>query len=211
MALKETFVPKPYVPYAGPVISKEDAKASGLNKWFSGKPCRHGHISQRLISSNVCCECRKHVKRKPEPLERVRERAAAWRDKNREKTRNYIREYMRENWERYAEKQKSWKSNNADRLKDYYKVSRSKRRAQLLNSGGSHNRNDIQRIGESQKWKCANCKCCVKEKYSVDHIKPIARGGTNWPKNLQILCNLCNSKKHAKDPLDFARQMGRLL
>jgi hypothetical protein len=33
----------------------------------------------------------------------------------------------------------------------------------------------------------------------IDHKKPVKRGGTNHPSNLQTLCSLCNSKKGAKN------------
>lgn len=40
--------------------------------------------------------------------------------------------------------------------------------------------------------------CGATEKLSVDHIKPVIRGGTNDESNLQCLCRSCNSRKHAK-------------
>ena len=33
----------------------------------------------------------------------------------------------------------------------------------------------------------------------IDHKKPVKRGGTNGPSNLQTLCSLCNSKKGARN------------
>jgi hypothetical protein len=33
----------------------------------------------------------------------------------------------------------------------------------------------------------------------IDHKKPVKRGGTNDPSNLQTLCSLCNSKQGAKN------------
>lgn len=43
------------------------------------------------------------------------------------------------------------------------------------------------------------CVCCgSKEKLSVDHIKPVSKGGTDDITNLQILCKSCNSSKGAK-------------
>lgn len=62
-----------------------------------------------------------------------------------------------------------------------------------------------------QRGKCANCKKALKNKYHVDHIHPIAKGGTNYPENLQLLCASCNCKKHAKDPFVWANENGRLL
>ena len=40
------------------------------------------------------------------------------------------------------------------------------------------------------------CECSLKhEKYEIDHIKPLACGGTNEIDNLQILCEACHKKK----------------
>lgn len=204
-------MPTPYEPYDGPIISRQEAKELGINKWFTGKPCKHGHLSQRLVTSQACCECRKYVKKKPEPIERVRARAATWREANREKTRDYIREYMRKNWGKYAPKQKIWKEENKHKLRAYIAASQGRRRAALMDAGGTYTPADIQRIGKAQKWKCAYCGVGVKGNYNIDHIVAIAKGGSNWPSNLQLTCPTCNSRKHAKDPMDFARECGKLL
>ena len=55
------------------VISKEDAKARGLKRYFTGKPCNRGHVAERFVSSGVCFECnRVRVKRwcKANPVKR---------------------------------------------------------------------------------------------------------------------------------------------
>ncbi|MGP0054591.1 MAG: HNH endonuclease [Steroidobacteraceae bacterium] len=31
--------------------------------------------------------------------------------------------------------------------------------------------------------------------FHVDHVVPLARGGTNWPANLALLAPVCNRKK----------------
>ena len=36
----------------------------------------------------------------------------------------------------------------------------------------------------------------------IDHIHPIAAGGTNAPDNLQLLCARCNSRKGAR-PFEY--------
>jgi hypothetical protein len=62
-----------------------------------------------------------------------------------------------------------------------------------------------------QKGKFVNCLKPLKNKYHIDHIQPVAKGGTNHHWNLQLLCPSCNCKKHAKDPIDWAQENGRLL
>jgi len=40
------------------IITREDAKKQGLYRYFNGKPCRKGHISQKYVSNMGCVECR---------------------------------------------------------------------------------------------------------------------------------------------------------
>ncbi|TIL38607.1 MAG: HNH endonuclease [Mesorhizobium sp.] len=78
---------------------------------------------------------------------------------------------------------------------------------------GTHTARDVANIARRQKYKCAECGISIKGKgkQQVDHIMPIALGGSNWPANLQILCAACNQMKNAKHPIDFAQLKGRLL
>jgi len=46
-----------------------------------------------------------------------------------------------------------------------------------------------------RKSKC--CKFCgTKENLTIDHIKPLAFGGSHNPNNLRILCRSCHDKRH---------------
>lgn len=38
----------------GPFISRQQAKAQGLKQYFTGKPCKHGHIDLREIKKSTC-------------------------------------------------------------------------------------------------------------------------------------------------------------
>jgi 5-methylcytosine-specific restriction endonuclease McrA len=44
------------------------------------------------------------------------------------------------------------------------------------------------------------CNYCGSEyDLALDHIRPSSRGGTDNPRNLQVLCRPCNSKKGTRD------------
>lgn len=44
--------------------------------------------------------------------------------------------------------------------------------------------------------KCA--RCGSREKLEYDHIVPVSRGGSNTVRNIELLCESCNRKKHDK-------------
>ncbi|MCK5021019.1 MAG: hypothetical protein KAS32_28670 [Candidatus Peribacteraceae bacterium] len=39
------------------VISLKQAKSEGMKKYFTGKPCKHNHISERRVGNRSCIEC----------------------------------------------------------------------------------------------------------------------------------------------------------
>jgi hypothetical protein len=45
-------------------MTRAEAKALGLTRYTTGKPCRNGHIAERMTSCGTCCACRKPQKAK---------------------------------------------------------------------------------------------------------------------------------------------------
>lgn len=84
-----------------------------------------------------------------------------------------------------------------------------KRRA-ALGGGGNLSVGIVAKLLALQRGRCANCRL-VMSAPQIDHIVPVSRGGTNTDDNVQLLCRKCNCKKHAKDPIVFAQEQGRLL
>ena len=51
---------------------------------------------------------------------------------------------------------------------------------------------------------CAGCKISFPfRNFTVDHVVPRARGGTDHMDNLQLLCNACNSLKGTRTQAEF--------
>ena len=57
------------------VIERSEAKSKGLSKYFTGKPCKHGHISPRNTLTARCIECHRvrEVKNRSINIEKYRE------------------------------------------------------------------------------------------------------------------------------------------
>jgi len=65
------------------IITRETALKQGLAWYFTGKPCKHGHLTKRHVNGRGCTECNKEDRRARNP-ERVRAQWRAWRVRDRE-------------------------------------------------------------------------------------------------------------------------------
>lgn len=130
----------------------------------------------------------------------------AWRKANSEKVKANNRKWRSTNRNRHRAVSRLWKLAHPEATR----ALRAARRARE-GDGGGYTAADVIRLQRLQRGKCAYCLVRLKRDYHVDHIKPLARRGTNGPRNIQLLCPPCNWSKHAKDPIDFAQEIGLLL
>lgn len=139
------------------------------------------------------------------------ETTRAWRAANPEKVAKANRYWQIANPEKHAAATRAWQAANPEKAAQYTR----NRRALKKNAEGSHTVADVRTIFENQRGLCSNCQAKLfksgKQKFHVDHVMPLALGGSNDKYNIQCLCPTCNLSKHAKDPLEWAKQQGRLL
>lgn len=88
---------------------------------------------------------------------------------------------------------------------------RATRRSRQRGAPGTYTAADIESLYLKQRGCCANCGCALGDKFHRDHRVSLFRGGSNEITNIELLCGPCNQRKHAKDPIAWARENGRLI
>lgn len=60
------------------IITQMQAAKLGLNKFYTGRACVHGHISERWTLNGACIQCNiERIKRKREVIKEIRKSARA--------------------------------------------------------------------------------------------------------------------------------------
>lgn len=125
--------------------------------------------------------------------------------------RQWRREYDKlkyaRNRERYIEYSKRYAQANPDKRCLY--AQNKKHRRRLLTDGGITSR-ELAAWRRTQPKVCYWCGARNLKRITIDHYIPLSRGGKHEVGNLVIACKSCNSSKHAKDPIQFAQERGRL-
>jgi 5-methylcytosine-specific restriction endonuclease McrA len=212
------------------IMTRAEAKTAGLKRYFTGAPCKRGHVAERLVSNGGCFVCHTdgagrlaatarwrvanrdevkayNAKYNAENKEVLKEKRAVYDAAHRKKRRAACKAWREATPEYQKERLAAWQAANPERVRAHTR----NRSALKRNAEGRHTAEDIQRIYKAQGGRCVCCKTKVGDKYHVDHIQPLSKGGSNWPANLQILCGPCNIRKLDKDPIEHMQSLGFLL
>ena len=182
--------------------TRAEAASLGVSRYFTGVPCKNGHIAPRKTKGCLCVVCNKnHIRnwRRANAArvnELCRERYAADLDASRSRRSAERRNFRK----KYPEKSREL-DDKANRL----------RRAKKNGAEGSYSLSDLAMIRKAQRDRCGYCRVQLGGKGHADHITPLSKGGGNFPRNIQLLCKRCNTSKRADDPIVFAQRMGLLI
>jgi 5-methylcytosine-specific restriction endonuclease McrA len=158
-----------------------------------------------------CKECVREASRNRARVtaDKHRECAKKWRIANPEKHREKNRLWRKDNTDKTAEWNRKYRESNRDKVRLGKRKYKHHRRALIRGGEGSRVPFDEQAQLKRQKGKCYYCQCKL-EKYHVDHVIPLSRGGSDHPDNKVLACPSCNQRKGAKLPHEFVKG-GRLL
>jgi 5-methylcytosine-specific restriction endonuclease McrA len=214
-----------YLPHVGPVVTRAEAKAAGLLRYFTGRPCKRGHISDYYTKAARCVACQDEISKawRRDNRERFDAAAREWRETHKEQFDAVAKVYRATHGrEKRAATLKVWVKANEEKIRAQRRALRlanplrwkcyaENRRARKIAAGGTHTPAQIAALAVKQKHRCVGCGASIKAGFETDHIVALSKGGSNGIGNIQLLCKPCNRSKHARDPIKWAQSRGRLL
>lgn len=131
-----------------------------------------------------------------ERLEKMR----AYRLEHLEEDRASSREWMRTHREQRRPYEREWQARHPELRRAREAARRARKRA----CEGRYTPDDVALQMKRQRGRCYWCDTPTRKEYHVDHVIPLARGGSNGPENIVIACPTCNVSKGAKLPHEWA-------
>jgi 5-methylcytosine-specific restriction endonuclease McrA len=170
-------------------------------------------------------------------IEKIKAKDIAYRTKNVEQLKVKSADYYAANRQKLDAANLSWAKANPEKIKAISKtyrianrvamnaaiaawrianpktvrIHKQNRRARKLKNGGILSKGLAAKLFKLQQGKCPCCHQPLGDDYHLDHIVPLALGGSNTDDNMQLLTATCNLQKNAKHPIDFMQQKGFLL
>jgi 5-methylcytosine-specific restriction endonuclease McrA len=134
--------------------------------------------------------------------DKYRERNKKWNEDNPDKVYSIRKNWTDANKEYVAEYKRNWADEHYSDIiaKQYYL----RRKDRILNNGLYYVRpNEIKKLRSSSCFYCGSF-----ENIEIDHIIPIALGGTHSIGNLTSACRKCNASKGSKTIMKWKRLRG---
>jgi hypothetical protein len=173
------------------------AKAAGQTTYFTGRPCKHGHIAQRLTLNGGCLECTKRIQRQT-----VERRLLA--------NPNWYAEKYAKNPKHYKDKAAKYRKNNPEKVKLTQITANQKRKPLKAAAERARQAAKLHATPSwltKEDWKQMDAVYTAAKQTTllagfnchVDHIVPLNGKdvcGLHVPWNLRVVSQSYNSKKH---------------
>lgn len=180
------------------LLSRQEAIAAGSVRYFTGRPCAKGHVTERYVKGGACVRCNadsmaRWARKNPDGARHWNAHTYA---KNGDVIRARSATWARANNDRRRKISKKW----ADAHKDEMTLYRMSARAKKFGCFDDLTLEELRAI-RAEQTNCKYCKC--ETDLSFDHVKSLAKSGANTKSNLQILCMPCNNAKRTTDEAEF--------
>ena len=183
------------------MFGKDSTRIDGLYPWCVG--CAGEAQAERYRQHPEPAKARARAYRSADRSARALA-DKRYRQRNADSVRRTKRRYYERNREDVLARCRTYAVRHRSRYAAYKRNYKARKRASV----GYHSAKDVVRLWHRQRGECARCGVRVGKRpsdggFHVDHVTPLARGGVNWPRNLQLLCPPCNTSKRHRTPAEF--------
>lgn len=211
----DTYYPRCRVCHCAMLIQKRDALRESDPATFAEKQRQRADYNRGYRATESAQESR--VRRTAMNREKINANHRDFYDRTREERRREARERYQSDPERFREEKRLDYTQRGDQVRernrkyavehpDIFTAAAQRRRARKEGNGGSYTVAEWQAIKAAQDYTCLMCGKREPEiKLTVDHVVPIALGGSNDADNLQGLCRSCNCRKRTRI-IDFRKK-----
>ena len=207
--------------------TRVEARKRGDVHYWTGRPCKRGHVATRYVSDKDCSQCayerqRRRCEESPEKErersrrqreadpEKHRKKAKKWQAKNRDyclgKDRDRKRAYYQNEPQKYRDRANRWRQHNREKVRVIQQAARGRRRATTKEGMSTA---AFREWEAAQEKTCFYCNADCADGWHLDHIQPLSKGGEHQPYNLAIACKACNLRKSDRDPEEFIDEILR--
>jgi hypothetical protein len=208
-------------------LTNPESRRESARKWARNNIEYQKAVNKRCYERDPDYGKRKWAKYKErlqQDSERFQQRQHSqqkYREDNREQRLAYNKQYHKDHVAERSASRKRWREHNPDRVNEltrswyaknieYHKarfkkrreehpeevrLQNQRRRAQQLNAQGITTAKQIQSRFDYYGGRCWMCRI---EANTIDHVKPLTKGGSNFASNLRPACKSCNSSKRDK-------------
>ena len=168
-------------------IYRTIARAQGLKRFFTGEPCRHGHVSERWVNDGKCIECGKVLN-------------AKFHSKNPEKHKGYMRKYYEANSEKLIESSRNYHQNNPEIGKKAAAKWRRNNLEKARENTRNYMRDNVEKAKEwSRKWYYDNPERCKENnrRWREENQERIKETGRAWRQSNPEKMTANSMRRHA--------------
>lgn len=197
-------------------ICNRPRNAEKAARWRARNPERAKEVQKSWVENNPDSVRAKRKKHYDANAEYYRKKSREAYQRNKEWYSELNKRWMRRNKEKRAEYDAKRREENKDAIRlAYAKWEKNNlsarlrinanRRARIAGNGGVLSRGIREKLFAMQDGKCACCGEPLGDRFHLDHIYPISKGGKNSDDNVQLLRARCNLQKKDKDPVEFMK------